>query len=145
MLHILPFVLLCGASGVARVVWRGVQNHAKTVRCKSLTPIRYVRFWMSDEYGPYIYRFDSSSGALLQAFQPPAAILPMNKDGNVNFTSEVDPATGRAGNRGSSISPVTSHNFALSIMMLGFSILCFGETVEYLRSFSPGSCLILWY
>lgn len=57
---------------------------------------------MSDEYGPYIYKFDSY-GALLQAVVPPAAILPMEKDGSVNFTSVTDPKTGRAGNQGQCI------------------------------------------
>lgn len=54
---------------------------------------------MSDEYGPYIYKFDAS-GALLQAIEPPAAILPILSDGSVNFTSVTDPATGRVGNQG---------------------------------------------
>lgn len=57
------------------------------------------RFWMSDEYGPYIYKF-SSSGSLIQAIEPPAAILPLDKKGNVNFTSVVDPKTGRSVNQG---------------------------------------------
>ncbi|KIP05896.1 hypothetical protein PHLGIDRAFT_128612 [Phlebiopsis gigantea 11061_1 CR5-6] len=42
-------------------------------------------FWVSDEYGPYVYRFDAL-GNLLQAIQPPAAILP-RIDGQANFTS----------------------------------------------------------
>ena len=53
---------------------------------------------MSDEYGPYIYRFDST-GALIQTIQPPDAITPLN-DGDLDFTSEDDPDTGRAGNQG---------------------------------------------
>ncbi|KAL4250164.1 Phytase-like domain-containing protein [Abortiporus biennis] len=56
-------------------------------------------FWLSDEYGPYIYRFDSS-GDLIQAIQPPAAILPEDANGNLEFTSEDDPTTGRASNQG---------------------------------------------
>ncbi|KAK7442763.1 hypothetical protein VKT23_016010 [Stygiomarasmius scandens] len=56
-------------------------------------------YWVSDEYGPYIYRFDAS-GQLIQTIQPPAAILPMDDDGNLSFTSEDDPATGRTGNQG---------------------------------------------
>ncbi|KAI0683162.1 esterase-like activity of phytase-domain-containing protein [Cytidiella melzeri] len=55
-------------------------------------------FWISDEYGPYIYRFNSS-GALIQTIQPPDAILPMT-DGDIDFTSVDDPDTGRAGNQG---------------------------------------------
>lgn len=32
-------------------------------------------FWVSDEYGPYVYKF-SSRGKMLQAIQPPAAFIP---------------------------------------------------------------------
>ncbi|KAJ7604436.1 esterase-like activity of phytase-domain-containing protein [Mycena polygramma] len=56
-------------------------------------------FWTSDEYGPYIYLF-SADGHLIQTIQPPAAILPMDKKGNLNFTANVDPATGRGANQG---------------------------------------------
>ncbi|KAG7441536.1 uncharacterized protein BT62DRAFT_1042844 [Guyanagaster necrorhizus] len=56
-------------------------------------------YWVSDEYGPYIYRF-SGDGHLIQTIQPPSAILPRDSDGNLNFTSETDPSTGRAGNQG---------------------------------------------
>ena len=55
-------------------------------------------FWTSDEYGPYIYKF-SSEGELLEAIQPPNAILPFI-NGSLNFTSGVDPDTGRAANQG---------------------------------------------
>lgn len=55
-------------------------------------------FWTSDEYGPYIYLFNSK-GDLIQAIQPPEAILPFI-DGQLNFTSDTDPDTGRAGNQG---------------------------------------------
>lgn len=53
---------------------------------------------MSDEYGAYVYRF-TSSGDLIQTIQPPKAILPF-QNGTLNFTSEVDPTTGRVGNQG---------------------------------------------
>lgn len=59
----------------------------------------FCRFWVSDEYGPYIYRFDAG-GNLLQALQPNAAILPQI-DGRLNFTSVSGPDTGRVGNQGS--------------------------------------------
>ncbi|TFK34249.1 esterase-like activity of phytase-domain-containing protein [Crucibulum laeve] len=55
-------------------------------------------FWISDEYGPYIYRF-TSDGHLIQTIQPPKAILPFI-DGQLDFTSDTDPDTGRAGNQG---------------------------------------------
>lgn len=56
-------------------------------------------FWISDEYGPYIYHFDGS-GNLIQSIQPPQAIVPLNSAGRLNFTSASDPVTGRAGNQG---------------------------------------------
>ena len=60
--------------------------------------LRGCRFWVSDEYGPYVYRFDGT-GALIQAIQPPDAIIPLNS-GDPDFTSEDDPDTGRSGNQG---------------------------------------------
>ena len=57
------------------------------------------RFWVSDEYGPYIYHF-SGAGKLIQTIQPPAAILPRSADGSLNFTSRANPQTGRALNQG---------------------------------------------
>ena len=32
-------------------------------------------FWISDEYGPYIYRFDNR-GKMVQAIRPPDALIP---------------------------------------------------------------------
>ncbi|KAF7364280.1 Phytase-like domain-containing protein [Mycena sanguinolenta] len=56
-------------------------------------------YWTSDEYGPYIYHF-TADGHLIQTIQPPAAILPFDSHGNLNFTANVDPATGRGANQG---------------------------------------------
>ncbi|CAE6432243.1 unnamed protein product [Rhizoctonia solani] len=55
-------------------------------------------FWTSDEYGPYIYRF-GANGTLLQAIQPPTAVLP-TIDGQLNFTSDRSPDFGRDANQG---------------------------------------------
>ncbi|KAF7966807.1 hypothetical protein HWV62_36973 [Athelia sp. TMB] len=55
--------------------------------------------WVSDEYGPYIYRF-TAGGQLIQTIQPPQAILPLNATGGLNFTSGPNPTTGRAPNQG---------------------------------------------
>jgi hypothetical protein len=66
-------------------------------------------FFVSDEYGPYIYRF-SGDGKLMSATQPPAALVPMRK-GEVNFASNnpgpgasapdpKDPYSGRQNNQG---------------------------------------------
>ncbi|TPJ41173.1 hypothetical protein FJ434_12800 [Mesorhizobium sp. B2-5-13] len=65
--------------------------------------------FISDEYGPNIYRF-SAQGRLMSATQPPAALVPMRK-GTPNFSSDnpgpgaadpdpKDPETGRQNNQG---------------------------------------------
>ncbi|KAK4195609.1 esterase-like activity of phytase-domain-containing protein [Triangularia verruculosa] len=68
-------------------------------------------FWISDEYGPYIYLF-SSSGKLLDVIAPPDAILPL-RNGTVSFSSDnapifdtgkrpspTNPSQGRSNNQG---------------------------------------------
>ncbi|CAO3414901.1 esterase-like activity of phytase family protein [Azospirillum doebereinerae] len=66
-------------------------------------------FYISDEYGPYIYHF-SSTGRMLSAVQPPAALLPV-RNGVLDFASNnpatgqptptpADPTTGRQNNQG---------------------------------------------
>ncbi|KAF7291259.1 Phytase-like domain-containing protein [Mycena indigotica] len=72
-------------------------------------------YWLSDEYGPYIYRF-SAAGQLLQTIQPPEAILPLSKKGKLNFTSEDDPDTGRGANQGFeglTLDPLTNTLYAI--------------------------------
>ncbi len=65
--------------------------------------------YVSDEYGPYIYRF-SSNGTLLAAIRPPEALIP-KRNGADSFASNspgagqpapapVDPVTGRQNNQG---------------------------------------------
>ncbi|KAH8897899.1 3-phytase [Thozetella sp. PMI_491] len=46
-------------------------------------------FWVSDEYGPYVYKFDSS-GKLLQAIRPPDVFLPL-RNGAVSFSADSPP------------------------------------------------------
>ncbi|TAQ84585.1 hypothetical protein B7494_g7087 [Chlorociboria aeruginascens] len=69
-------------------------------------------FWISDEYGPYVYRF-SPLGVMITAIRPPNAIIPM-RNGTESFsadsptfyggeTDDVNPAdnpTGRDNNHG---------------------------------------------
>ena len=66
-------------------------------------------FFISDEYGPYIYRF-SATGRMLGAIRPPDALIPM-RNGQQNFSSNNpgpggqvpvprDPETGRQNNQG---------------------------------------------
>ncbi|KAL2174619.1 esterase-like activity of phytase-domain-containing protein [Thermothelomyces heterothallicus CBS 202.75] len=46
-------------------------------------------FWISDEYGPFVYRFDEK-GRMTAAIQPPDALLPI-RNGNVSFNSNTPP------------------------------------------------------
>ncbi|GAB1312603.1 Esterase-like activity of phytase-domain-containing protein [Madurella fahalii] len=68
-------------------------------------------FWISDEYGPFIYRFDKD-GKMVAAIQPPDALLPIRK-GEVSYNSNTpriynqsyvpdpeDPEHGRQNNQG---------------------------------------------
>jgi hypothetical protein len=68
-------------------------------------------FWISDEYGPYLYRFDKT-GKMTSVTVPPDSLLPI-RNGEVNFASNnpprynlsqipqpEDPTSGRANNQG---------------------------------------------
>jgi hypothetical protein len=81
---------------------------------------------ISDEYGPYIYRF-GADGKLLSATQPPKALLPMRKDA-LNFSSNnvdaggkkpdpKDPDTGRQNNQGlEGMSLTPDGKFAIAVL-----------------------------
>lgn len=55
--------------------------------------------YVSDEYGPNIYRFNANK-EIVGVITPPAAIQPHNPVGTLSFTSETDPKNGRRGNQG---------------------------------------------
>ncbi|KAF2712392.1 hypothetical protein K504DRAFT_426626 [Pleomassaria siparia CBS 279.74] len=68
-------------------------------------------FWISDEYGPYIYHFDKN-GKMISAIRPPDAFIPI-RNGSESFnsasppiynqdfvTTPEDPVTGRGNNQG---------------------------------------------
>ena len=65
-------------------------------------------FWVSDEYGPYIYRYDAH-GRMIAAIRPPEAFIP-RRGGAEDFSSNNppagvqhdsgDPVTGRQNNQG---------------------------------------------
>ncbi|KAF2190995.1 hypothetical protein K469DRAFT_622247 [Zopfia rhizophila CBS 207.26] len=68
-------------------------------------------FWVSDEYGPYIYHFDKS-GKMIDAIRPPDAFIPI-RNGSESFSANSppiydlekeinpeDPTTGRQNNQG---------------------------------------------
>ncbi|KAG5717480.1 hypothetical protein E4T56_gene4858 [Termitomyces sp. T112] len=70
-----------------------------SIDAEGIVHLRDGSFWLSDEYGPYIYRF-ATDGSLIQTIQPPNAFLPRDARGNLNFTSDETLATGRVGNQG---------------------------------------------
>ncbi|CAD6887716.1 unnamed protein product [Tilletia controversa] len=55
--------------------------------------------WISDEYGPYIYYLNRTTGQVKYTIQPPQAILPY-LNGALNFTSNTEPNSGRNDNQG---------------------------------------------
>lgn len=46
-------------------------------------------FWISDEYGPYVYQF-SAEGSLLQAIRPPDAYIPL-RNNSVSWSADSPP------------------------------------------------------
>jgi hypothetical protein len=65
-------------------------------------------FWISDEYGPYVYHYDAR-GRMIGAIRPPEAFIP-RRDGKEDFSANSppmgehydkgDPQTGRQNNQG---------------------------------------------
>lgn len=60
-----------------------------SIDCEGLVLGSDGSFWISDEYGPYIYKF-SREGKLLQAIQPPDAYIP-HRNGEVSFSAASAP------------------------------------------------------
>ena len=58
-------------------------------------------YWVSDEYGPAIFRFDAQA-RLMETILPPAAMVPVQGTypGKLNFTGAAAPTSGRRNNRG---------------------------------------------
>ncbi|KAJ9144916.1 Outer membrane autotransporter protein [Pleurostoma richardsiae] len=82
-----------------------------TLDCEGLVITDDGSFWISDEYGPYIYHFDAT-GLMIGAVRPPDAILPL-RNGTVSFSADspplydpsleptpTDPTQGRQNNQG---------------------------------------------
>lgn len=84
-------------------------NGRVTLDNEGLVRLRDGTFFVSDEYGPGLYRF-TADGRMLNAIQAPAALIPM-RNGVPNFSSNnpgagqsapvpADPVTGRQNNQG---------------------------------------------
>ncbi|KAI4717773.1 outer membrane autotransporter [Aureobasidium sp. EXF-10727] len=89
----------------------GTGGHRVSVDSEGLVLNSDGSFWVSDEYGPYIYKF-SATGKMLQAIRPPNAYIPLRNgtdsfsaasppiyDPDEEITPE-DPTQGRANNQG---------------------------------------------
>ncbi|KAK0618783.1 putative secreted protein [Lasiodiplodia hormozganensis] len=85
-------------------------------------------FWVSDEYGPFVYRF-SREGRMLAAIRPPEAYVP-RRNGNVSFSAASaplydpdrvpvpeDPTSGRANNQGFEGLTVSPDGSTLSVLL----------------------------
>ncbi|KAL2835054.1 esterase-like activity of phytase-domain-containing protein [Aspergillus cavernicola] len=85
-------------------------------------------FWVSDEYGPYVYRFNKS-GKMVQAIQPPEAYLP-RRNGTLSFNAASpplyapdqmpnpeDPQTGRNNNQGFEALTISPDGETLYVMI----------------------------
>jgi hypothetical protein len=63
-------------------------------------------FWVSDEYGPYVYHYDRQ-GTLLQVIRPPDAFIPMRRDASGKVTEDFSansPPIGVTYNKGNPLS-----------------------------------------
>ncbi|KEQ58327.1 3-phytase [Aureobasidium melanogenum CBS 110374] len=105
----------------------GTGGHRVSVDSEGLILNPDGSFYVSDEYGPYIYHF-SASGKMVQAIRPPDAYIPL-RNGTESFSADSppiydldeevnpeDPTQGRANNQGLeglTASPDGKHLYAL--------------------------------
>ncbi|KAI5210302.1 hypothetical protein AUEXF2481DRAFT_93687 [Aureobasidium subglaciale EXF-2481] len=105
----------------------GTGGHHVSVDSEGLTLNPDGSFWVSDEYGPYVYKF-SAEGKMLSAIRPPNAVIPL-RNGTESFSADSapvynpdfevtpeDPTSGRANNQGLeglTASPDGKHLYAL--------------------------------
>lgn len=71
-----------------------VANNRVTLDNEGVVHMGDGSFWVSDEYGPYIYHY-AADGKLLGAIRPPAAFIPM-RNGGESFASNNPPKGGVA-------------------------------------------------
>lgn len=60
-----------------------------TIDAESIVVNNDGTFWLSDEYGPYVYRF-RPDGRMIQVIRPPPAFIPM-RNGSESFSSDNPP------------------------------------------------------
>jgi hypothetical protein len=67
----------------------GPGGSAISIDAEGLVLSKDGEFWISDEYGPYIYQFNAA-GLMIGAIRPPDAILPL-RNGTVSFSANSPP------------------------------------------------------
>ena len=87
------------ANGIAGLPQSSQDSHL-SLDAEGLTIAPDGTTYTSDEYGPIIYHFNTA-GQLLNVIIPPAAYIPLNSSGAVDYTSASDPpSNGRIANGG---------------------------------------------
>ena len=97
------------AAGAGFPVMPQAPNGAISLDAEAVVLLDNGTFFISDEYGPYIYHF-SADGRMLSAIRPPDAFIP-KRNGHDSFSSNnpgpgeppvrpADPETGRQNNQG---------------------------------------------
>jgi hypothetical protein len=84
-------------SGVLDAPYLG--NGALSIDPEGIVRLPDGSFFTSDEYGPFIYHF-AGDGSLLGIITPPSAFYPLDPNGQINFTANVDSISGRQNNKG---------------------------------------------
>ncbi|EJU02747.1 hypothetical protein DACRYDRAFT_94457 [Dacryopinax primogenitus] len=109
--------------------WGGPGNGDTRVSldCEGIVLDHDSTFWISDEYGPYVYHF-TREGKMIDALAPPEALIP-HRNGTLSFSADsppiyapdalpipANPNTGRSNNQGLeglAADPSRKHMFAL--------------------------------
>ncbi|KAF2158890.1 hypothetical protein M409DRAFT_61238 [Zasmidium cellare ATCC 36951] len=106
----------------------GPGGYRVSLDCEGIALARDGSFWISDEYGDYVYKFNSR-GRMVQAIRPPDAFIPI-RNNSESFSSDnpprynpelspvpEDPTSGRANNQGLegfSVNPAGTRIYALT-------------------------------
>ena len=90
-------------------------------------------FYVSEEYGPYIYKV-AADGTIISYITPPEAVIPRT-GGQVNFTAEADGDSGRSPNQGFEGLTSSFDGKSLYAVLQGGLIQDGGEGAKYLRVF----------
>ncbi|KAF1981799.1 3-phytase [Aulographum hederae CBS 113979] len=106
----------------------GLGGHRVSVDSEGIVVNKDGSFWISDEYGPYVYKFDRR-GKMTAAIRPPDAFIPQ-RNGSESFnaaspprydpdreTIPEDPTSGRQNNQGFEGLTISPSGTTLSILL----------------------------